>query len=244
MYSALKRLYRSAVTFDSEVRTVVGMVQRSCARVKGGACRVLDVGCGYGRNLRMLHASGLNAVGVDANAQIVAANRRDGLECFTVQELSQTARHFDVILMSHVIEHFAPADLVPFMDGYLDRLDPGGHLVIATPLLTPYFYDDFDHVKPYHPMGILMVFGNDRAQVQYYARNRLALEDVWIRRSPLRLGHTRSRYQYSWRTRVRQGLEFVSALAFRASFGVIAQTDGWVGLFRKIEPAPLRTPAT
>jgi predicted SAM-dependent methyltransferase len=65
--------------------------------------------------------------------------------------------------MSHVIEHFSPKDLIPFLDDYLDRLKVGGRLVIAIPLLTPYFYDDFDHVKPYHPMGILMVFCADRA---------------------------------------------------------------------------------
>lgn len=238
MRSALKRIYRVAVTFDSEVRTVVGMVRHGCAAAKG-ACRVLDVGCGYGRNLRVLRASGLSAVGVDANPEIVAANRRDGLECLTIQELATSERRFDVILMSHVIEHLAPHDLVPFMDGYLDRLDPGGRLVIATPLLTAYFYDDFDHVKPYHPMGILMVFGADRAQVQYYARNRLALEDVWIRRSPIRLGHARSRYMLSWRTRARQAAEFVSALAFRASFGRIGESDGWVGLFQKLGPSSL-----
>jgi SAM-dependent methyltransferase len=238
MRTALKRIYRAVVTFDSEVRTIVAMVRRGCAAAKR-ACRVLDVGCGYGRNLRVLQASGFSAVGVDANPEIVAANRKDGLECLTAQELAESERRFDVILMSHVIEHLAPHELVPFMDGYLDRLDTGGRLVIATPLLTAYFYDDFDHVKPYHPMGILMVFGADRAQVQYYARNRLALEDVWIRRSPIRLGHARSRYMLSWQTRARQAAELISALAFRGSFGIIGQSDGWVGLFQKLGPTPI-----
>ena len=56
------------------------------------------------------------------------------------------------------------------MDGYLDRLKVGGHLVIATPLMSNNFYDDFDHVRPYQSLGILMVFGGGAAQVQYYAR--------------------------------------------------------------------------
>ena len=55
--------------------------------------------------------------------------------------------------MSHVIEHFAPSDLLVFMDGYIDLLRPGGHLIIATPLMSPYFYDDFDHIKPLSTSG-------------------------------------------------------------------------------------------
>jgi len=61
--------------------------------------------------------------------------------------------------MSHIIEHFAPHDLLPFIDSYLHRLQPGGRLIICTPLLTKNFYNDFDHVKPYQPVGIGMVFG-------------------------------------------------------------------------------------
>jgi SAM-dependent methyltransferase len=231
--AAAKRLYRAAVTLDSEERTIVDMVRRAC-RACGNAGLVLDVGCGYGRNLRALTDAGLAAVGVEINERIVASNKRAGLECMTAAEFRGSTQHYRVMLMSHVIEHFAPAALVDFMDGYLDRLETGGRLVIATPLLTDYFFDDFDHVKPYHPIGLLMVFGKDRAQVQYYARNQLELEDIWIRRSPLRLGHARSRYILSWRTRARQLVEFSSALLFRASLGRIGSADGWVGLFRKV----------
>jgi SAM-dependent methyltransferase len=235
-----RSLYRRAITFDTEARIIVDMVKRASAAAEGRA-RILDVGCGYGRNLRALNGAGLSVTGVELNEEIVTANRRSGLACMTVAEFEASAARYDVVLMSHVIEHFAPAALVVFMDGYLDRLETGGRLVIATPLLTDYFFDDFDHVKPYHPIGLLMVFGEDRAQVQYYARNRLALEDIWVRRSPLRLGHSRSRYMLSWRTRARQTVEFFSALAFRASFGWIGAADGWVATFRKIKSGPSLT---
>jgi hypothetical protein len=172
---------------------------------------------------------------VDTNPELVRANREAGLQCFLAEEFTQTDDSYDVMLMSHVIEHFAPKDLVPFLDGYPDRLKVGGRLVIATPLLTRLFYDDFDHVKPYHPMGLLMVFGDKRAQVQYYAKNTMRLEAVWIRRGHWRFAHRRARYMNSSATRLMQLAEFASALAFRLSGGLIGQADGWVGMFQKVE---------
>jgi SAM-dependent methyltransferase len=225
----LRKLYRGTVTVDAERAAVIAFARAGC---RGGR-RVLDVGCGYGRNLRALKEHGFDVLGVEVNEQIVQANRSAGLACVTPAEFEGMQGQFDLVLMSHVVEHFAPRDLVAFMDGYLDRLGPGGALVIATPLLGPFFYDDFDHVKPYHPMGIMMVFGEGEAQVQYYARNRLRLEDVWIRRSPLRMGHGRGRYVGLARARARQVIDFGAALLFRASGGLIGVADGWVGLFRK-----------
>jgi SAM-dependent methyltransferase len=235
VFYLLTRTYRKAVTFDSEVRAILRFVGSACAG-QPKSCRVLDVGCGYGRNLRPLQAAGFQVTGVDANPEVVKANCSAGLSCVTSEQFAGVRDTYDVILMSHVIEHFTPLDLVRFMDGYLDRLRPEGRLVIATPLLTPYFYDDFDHVKPYHPIGLMMVFGGDRAQIRYYARNRLVLENIWMRRSPLLLMHTRGRYLSGWRSRPRQVVEFASALAFRASLGWIGQPTGWVGIFRKTRP--------
>ncbi len=232
-----KRLYRSAVTFDHELRTIVEFIVRGCAG-PAKQCQVLDVGCGYGRYLRMLSRSGFDVTGVDANPELVRANREAGLRCVTVDEWGGTREVYDIILMSHVIEHFAPSALVPFMDGYLDRLKVGGALVIATPILTRFFYDDFDHVRPYNPLGFLMVFGEGQAQVQYYARNKLRLEDIWIRRGYWRFSHRRAKYVHSPTTRLLQLLEFCSAIVFRVSAGLIGQADGWVGLFRKVETRP------
>lgn len=228
----MKRFYRAMVTMNDEICRVVEFVRSSWSGPPK-ECRVLDVGCGNGRYIQRLKELGFDATGVDANPELVQSNRKTGLHCLTVDEFARTQDTYDVMLMSHVIEHFSPKDLVPFLDGYLDRLKVGGRLVIATPLLTPYFYDDFDHVKPYHPMGVLMVFGTEQAQVQYYSRNKLTLEDIWIRRSPLRPPHTSGRYKESIRARPRQIVEFVSALLFRASGGLIGESDGWVGLFKK-----------
>lgn len=233
MLALLKRIYRCMVTFDNEACKTLAFADCISADDRK-VCRVLDVGCGTGRYLRALSKLGFDVTGVDANPELVRANREAGFRCFTVEEFRQVADTYDVMLMSHVIEHFAPHDLVSFMDNYLDRLKVGGKLVIATPLFTRFFFDDFDHVKPYHPVGLLMVFGEERAQVQYYARNKLRLEDVWVRRGHWRFAHRRARYIHSLVTRLLQLVEFGSAVAFRLSLGIVGQADGWVGVFRKI----------
>ena len=237
MLKCLKHVYREVVTFNNEGSKITEYVKRACCK-PAQKCEVLEVGCGYGRHLRILNGLGFDVTGVDVNREIVRTNREAGLRCLTTDEFSQSNESYDVILMSHVIEHFTPKDLVPFLDGYLERLKVGGRLIIATPLVTRFFYDDFDHVKPYHPMGLLMVFGEEHAQVQYYSRNKLRLEDVWIRRGHWRFAHRRSRYMNSPATRLLQVAEFASALAFRLSAGLIGQADGWVGMFRKVDSAP------
>lgn len=241
MWSLARSLYRAVVSLDQEARKVTEFVANACSG-HPKECRVLDVGCGNGRYLRKLGESGFDITGLDANPELVQANRKAGLHCLTIEEFVQTQDTYDVVLMSHVIEHFSPKDLIPFLDGYLDRLKVGGRVIIATPLLTCLFFDDFDHVKPYHPRGLLMVFGDGQAQVQYYSRNKLRLEDVWIRRGPRRFAHRRARYVRSPATRLLQLLELGGALAFRLSAGIIGQADGWVGMFRKVATASSPSP--
>ena len=229
----VRGFYWSCVKSDDEIRKVVTLVEASWER-QPKECRILDIGCGNGRYLQALSQSGFDVTGVDTNPELVRTSRKAGFHCLTAEEFSRTQDDYDIILMSHVIEHFTPQELLPFMDGYLDRLKVGGSLIIATPLMTRYFYDDFDHVKPYHPRGILMVFGADNAQVQYYSRNNLILEDIWIRRSPMSLPHTRGRYVRSIEVRPLQALRLVSAVLFRLSGGFIGESSGWVGRFKKV----------
>ena len=227
----LRSAYRAALSFDNETPRIVGFV-RQIAR-GGPAGVVVDIGCGYGRTLRALKSSGVEAIGVDVNASIVERNRREGLHCMTSSELVGSALQVDVMIMSHVIEHFAPEKLLDFIDGHLDRLRPGGHLIVATPLLHARFFDDFDHVKPYHPTGLTMVFGKNGAQVQYSSRNRLVMTDLWFRRSPLTVNFARGLYLKDWGTRAWQAVNLLGTVLFRVSGGLVGRHTGWVGVFRK-----------
>lgn len=232
MLEWLRELHRRSLDQGGEGPMLIDAIRAGC---DDAGARVLDVGCGYGRNLRALRAAGIAAIGVEINPAIVAANRRDGLDCVGVDEFDSAEGMFEVILMAHVIEHFAPSDLLRFIDRYLDRLTVGGRLVIATPLMSKYFYDDFDHVKPYQPAGLMMVFGAGAAQVQYYARNRLRLVDLRFRRAPLRISYARSRYVRTPARFALMAADLVCGAAFFLTAGIIGRTDGWIGVFEKMD---------
>jgi SAM-dependent methyltransferase len=228
----LRRAFLGLTGYDFEKEKIVAFVQRAARNGR----RILDVGCGRGRLMRPLAQSGLDVMGVDANPELVRRNRADGLRCQTVEEHDGGSDRYDVILMSHVIEHFAPEGLVAFLDRYLDRLAPGGALVVATPLLSPYFHEDLDHVRPYPPGSLAMAFAPGVPQTRHRPRNRLELRDVWFRRGHWRPAYGRARFVRSWHTAPLVAVEAASALLFRASAGFLGRTDGWVGMFEKVEP--------
>ena len=232
MLETVKAAYRDLLAIDNESPKLVSYVRRALEGNANGI--VLDVGCGYGRNLRTLAAAGIAAHGIDINLEIVAHNRRAGLACDSPAEFAERKLLVDAIVMSHVMEHFAPRDLLEFIDQYLEYLRPGGCLVIATPLAGNRFFDDFDHVRPYQPLGFAMVYGVGDAQVQYRGKYRLELVDLWFRRSPFGVAFARGLYVRSWTSRWLQLANLAGALTFRASGGLIGRTTGWAGLYRKL----------
>lgn len=235
LYSRLKADFYSLLRYDYDLPQIL----KYCAKYSGKerkSCKLLDVGCGYGKKLKPLQDAGYDALGVEINPTLVAANQKNGLNCMTVEAFEATEGQFDLMLMSHIIEHFTPTDLKAFMDDYLDRLKVGGHLIIATPLMSSTFYDDFDHVKPYYPQGIMMVFvENYDEQVQYVSRNKLQLKNIWFRRRHYRPQFVEGRYLRTSTTKWWQTLEFLSVLACRASGGKIGTKDGWIGVFKKVK---------
>ena len=161
---------------------------------------ILDVGAGYGRNVKLLRdKTDADILGIEVNKEIVKCNKASGLNCISLDEFEAVEGQFDVILMSHIIEHFSPKDLLYFLDNYLDCLKVGGVLIILTPLHSCYFYDDFDHIRPYQPAGIQMVFGKKTPQVQYYSRNKLELLDIWFRKAPFRLKYFSGLYLHKYK---------------------------------------------
>jgi len=177
-----------------------------------------------------------NVTGVEKNQAIVDVARENGLNVVAVDEfdLDRNQEAYDVLLMSHIIEHFQYQDLVAFMESYLDCLKPGGLLLIATPLMNSSFYDDFDHVKPYTHISILSVFGGKQSQVQFHSRIKLELVDLVYVRLAYQLKHYRALSMRTRLYRIPRTVNRLLHLIYRLSFRMIGQPKAWIGLFRKV----------
>jgi len=193
---------------------------------------VLDVGTGYGDMLELLNEEKFKTTGVEINSMMVNYCRGKGLNCLTPKEFEETSTIYDIIIMSQVIEHFSPSSLFQFIDGYLDRLHMEGFLLIATPLMSPNFYDDFDHVRPYTPQAIYQAFVAEKPKIKYISRNRLKTFKIQRGKSRLRPSESHALYLMQ-HPLIAKCEDRVASLLFRVSGGVIGRTDTWFGLFRK-----------
>jgi O-antigen chain-terminating methyltransferase len=120
--------------------------------------RVVDLGCGRGEFLELMRKQGIDAQGVDLDADAVAACHEKGLSV-TQSDLfgfldAQPEASLDGILCSHVVEHLQPARLIQLVSAAAGKLAAGGVLAIETPnpaclaTLTGDFFLDPTHVRP------------------------------------------------------------------------------------------------
>ncbi len=117
--------------------------------------RILDVGCGFGRLLEVLPPG---SIGVDHNADMIAAARARGLDATSAADFSDRfdaeVSHFDGLLCAHMIEHLAPQQAREILAGYLTKVRPGGKVLLITPQRRGYQADP-THVSYYDLMALI-----------------------------------------------------------------------------------------
>lgn len=119
--------------------------------------RLLDVGCGDGDFVAFAAAKGVDAFGIDANADNVARARARGLAVHCADAFGATAElgTFDVVSMIHLVEHFDTERADTLVRQASSALAPGGRLVLMTPNFADWtvashiFWLDPTHVRPY-----------------------------------------------------------------------------------------------
>jgi SAM-dependent methyltransferase len=127
---------------------------------------VLDVGCGRGELLGLLRDAGIEARGVDADADMVAYARGEGLEVEQSDALAYLGALPDAslggIFAGQVVEHLPPAVLFRFLELAVRTLRPGGLLIAETinplsPLALRSYFADLTHAQPLVPetLGLL-----------------------------------------------------------------------------------------
>jgi SAM-dependent methyltransferase len=147
-----------------------------------GASNVVDLGCGRGEFLRLLHDAGVGARGVDANAEMAAVARDRGLDVAHGDALAFLASADDEsvggLMASQVIEHLEPAYLVRLLSVAREKLAGGAPIVLETinPACWLAFFSsyirDLTHVKPIHPetlQYLLRANGFERVTIRYSA---------------------------------------------------------------------------
>ncbi len=108
-----------------------------------GDRRVLDIGCGAGRNLRFLGRD--DAVGIDHNEFVVKACREAGFNVHTTEDFLRDPKFgtgsFGVLLMSHLLEHLTFDAAAELIERYLPYLSPDGDVIIICPQVKGQAHD-------------------------------------------------------------------------------------------------------
>jgi SAM-dependent methyltransferase len=129
-YGQPQRRFTSSIELG--VRLFCASRVRLARRLVPPGGRVLDVGCGRGLFLRMLHDRGYRVHGTELSAA-TAANADPDMPV-DVGELGPgmyDPRSFDLICIWHVLEHMRRPDLA--LQAAWEALVPGGVLLIASP---------------------------------------------------------------------------------------------------------------
>lgn len=134
----------------------------AAALERTGVAPWLDVGCGRGEWLEMLHAQGAAACGVDDNPAMLQACRERNLSVVSGDALehleAQPAGTLAGVSAFHVIEHLPYRTMLAFFHAAHVALAKGGCLIVETPnpqnvsVGACNFYMDLTHQKPIPPM--------------------------------------------------------------------------------------------
>jgi len=149
--------------FESRMRGSVEAIrerQRRYVEDFRAAAPVLDVGCGRGELLVLLRESGIEARGIDADADMVAYASGEGLdvEQADLVECLQALADGSLggIFMGQVVEHLPAGVLVHSLQLAAKKLRPGGVLIAETinplsPIALRNYFADLTHAQPLVP---------------------------------------------------------------------------------------------
>jgi len=118
------------------LRAKAGAKWRHLPRPPAAGGKLLDFGFGNGEFLSFACKIGWNAEGIDFDPETVRRAKMRGLNvrcCATSADLSDDQGQYDVITLSHVIEHMH--DPCGLLVQLYRLLKPGGHLWLETPNL-------------------------------------------------------------------------------------------------------------
>jgi SAM-dependent methyltransferase len=140
---------------------------------------VLDVGCGRGELLALLRTAGVEARGIDADADMVAYARGEGLDVEQADVLAYLGEQHDAslgaIFAGQLVEHLPPPALFRFLELAHAKLRDGGVLIVETinplsPIALRNYFADLTHAQPLVPETLAQLVrraGFDALETRY-----------------------------------------------------------------------------
>jgi O-antigen chain-terminating methyltransferase len=159
-YRAFEDKYRgSRETIKQRLRAYAGFITPLATHFQPATA--LDLGCGRGEWLELLHENGFAAHGVDLDDGMLAACRERGLQAENAEAVAALRALPDASLALvsafHLVEHIPFDALQQLVREALRVLRPGGLLIMETPnpenlvVGASSFYMDPSHLKPIPP---------------------------------------------------------------------------------------------
>lgn len=130
------------------------------------ASPVVDLGCGRGEFLALLRDAGVEARGVDADADMVAYTRGEGLDVEQADVVAYLDNSDDGslggIFAAQLVEHLPPPALVRTLELAARKLRAGGVLVAETinplsPIALSHYFADLTHAQPLVPETLALL---------------------------------------------------------------------------------------
>ena len=113
--------------------------------------RVIEIGCGAGGILQAFQNNGAQILGVDFDEAYINYGRSKGLQLEKGGAEQVTPRHADLIILSHVLEHFS--DIQKELDAIRGLLSTKGYLYLELPgvfNMGQYSYDFLKSLQNAH----------------------------------------------------------------------------------------------
>jgi ubiquinone/menaquinone biosynthesis C-methylase UbiE len=125
-----------------------------------GKDKILDIGPGDGSFAKFCKRNDIYMFEGNPESAFLLSKTFPNVIQGSLPNLPYEDQRFNLIHMSHVIEHLNPQEVYDTLIEINRCCKPGGRIIISAPLLWTGFYDDLSHIKPYPPESFIKYLSN------------------------------------------------------------------------------------